>query len=72
LLVDIGSESGIIEKSGAWYSYNGQRIGQGRENAKMFLKDNTSMMQEIEEKVKVVLGITKEAGAIVEEVESDD
>ena len=38
----------------------------------MFLKDNTSMMQEIEEKVKVVLGITKEAGAIVEEVESDD
>jgi len=72
LLVDIGSESGIIEKSGAWYSYNGQRIGQGRENAKMFLKDNASMMQEIEEKVKVVLGITKEAGAVVEEVESDD
>jgi recombination protein RecA len=72
LLVDIGSESGIIEKSGAWYSYNGQRIGQGRENAKMFLKDNTSMMLEIEEKVKVVLGINKEPGAIVEEVESDD
>jgi recombination protein RecA len=71
LLVDIGSESGIIEKSGAWYSYNGQRIGQGRENAKMFLKDNNSMMLEIEEKVKVVLGI-KDAGQIVEEVESDD
>ncbi|MBK6455631.1 MAG: recombinase RecA [Gemmatimonadetes bacterium] len=59
LLVDIGSESGIIEKSGAWYSYGGQRIGQGRENAKMFLKDNVAMMKEIEEKVKVVLGITK-------------
>jgi recombination protein RecA len=59
LLVDIGSESAIIEKSGAWYSYNGQRIGQGRENAKMFLKDNPAMMKEIEEKVKVVLGITK-------------
>jgi recombination protein RecA len=73
LLVDIGSESGIIEKSGAWYSYNGQRIGQGRENAKMFLKDNNSMMLEIEEKVKVVLGINKDPGAIaVEEVESDD
>jgi recombination protein RecA len=71
LLVDIGSESGIIEKSGAWYSYNGQRIGQGRENAKMFLKDNNSMMLEIEEKVKVVLGI-KDPGQIVEEVESDD
>jgi recombination protein RecA len=71
LLVDIGSEAGIIEKSGAWYSYNGQRIGQGRENAKMFLKDNNNMMLEIEEKVKVVLGI-KDAGQVVEEVESDD
>ena len=57
LLVDIGSESNIIEKSGAWYSYNGQRIGQGRENAKLFLKDNPVLQAEIEEKVKVVLGI---------------
>jgi recombination protein RecA len=71
LLVDIGSESGIIEKSGAWYSYQGQRIGQGRENAKMFLKDNNSMMLEIEEKVKGVLGI-KNPDQIAEEVESDD
>ncbi len=61
LLVDIGSESGIIEKSGAWYSYNTQRIGQGRENAKMFLKDNPAIMAEIEEKVKGVLGINKVA-----------
>ncbi len=59
LLVDIGAESGIIEKSGAWYSYGGQRIGQGRENAKMFLKDNPALMREIEEKVKGVLGIDK-------------
>ena len=57
LLVDIGAEANIIEKAGAWYSYNGQKIGQGRENAKMFLKDNPAMMAEIEEKVKVVLGI---------------
>jgi recombination protein RecA len=57
LLVDIGAESGIIEKSGAWYSYNGQRIGQGRENAKLFLKDNHAVMAEVEEKVKAVLGI---------------
>jgi recombination protein RecA len=61
LLVDIGSEANIIDKSGAWYSYNGQRIGQGRENAKMFLKDNPAMMAEIEEKVKAVLGISKAA-----------
>ena len=59
LLVDIGAESGIIEKSGAWYSYGSQRIGQGRENAKLFLRDNPKVMAEIEEKVKGVLGITK-------------
>jgi recombination protein RecA len=57
LVLDIASEAGIIEKSGAWYSYQGQRIGQGRENAKMFLKDNGPLMAEVEEKVKVVLGI---------------
>jgi len=62
LLVDIGAEAGIIEKSGAWYSYGNQRIGQGRENAKMFLKDNPVLMAEIEEKVKVVLGIRPDAG----------
>jgi recombination protein RecA len=59
LLVDIGAESGIIEKSGAWYSYGPQRIGQGRENAKLFLKDNPVVMAEIEAKVKEVLGMTK-------------
>ncbi len=68
LLVDIGSESGIIEKSGAWYSYNSQRIGQGRENAKMFLKDNPAIMAEIEEKVKGVLGINKVVAAADSEV----
>jgi len=67
LLVDIGAESGIIEKSGAWYSYGDQRIGQGRENAKLFLKDNPKVMAEIEEKVKVVLGVTK----VVEESEEE-
>jgi recombination protein RecA len=69
LLVDIGAEANIIEKSGAWYSYNGQKIGQGRENAKMYLKDNPAMMAEIEEKVKVVLGITGEAPTALPEVE---
>ncbi len=63
LLVDIGAESGIIEKSGAWYSYGSQRIGQGRENAKLFLKDNPAVMAEVEEKVKLVLGITKTEAA---------
>jgi recombination protein RecA len=72
LLVDIGSESNIIEKSGAWYSYNGQKIGQGRENAKMYLKDNPAMMAEIEEKVKVVLGINQDQAATVVEAEEEE
>ena len=62
LVLDIAAEAGIIEKSGAWYSYNTQRIGQGRENAKMFLKDNPALMAEVEEKVKGVLGIAEVAG----------
>jgi recombination protein RecA len=62
LVLDIAAESNIIEKSGAWYSYKGQKIGQGRENSKMFLKDNPAMMAEVEEQVKAVLGITSTAG----------
>ncbi|MDE3126518.1 MAG: recombinase RecA [Gemmatimonadota bacterium] len=62
LLVDIGAEAGIIEKSGAWYSYKGQKIGQGRENAKLYLKDNPAMMAEVEEKVKALLGVMPPAG----------
>jgi recombination protein RecA len=69
LLVDIGAEANIIEKSGAWYSYNGQKIGQGRENAKMYLKDNPAMLAEIEEKVKVVLGITADQAGMPPEAE---
>ncbi|MCC7053559.1 MAG: recombinase RecA [Gemmatimonadaceae bacterium] len=57
LVLDIAAESNIIEKSGSWYSYKGQRIGQGRENAKMFLKDNTELLGELEELVKGVLGM---------------
>ena len=70
LLVDIGSEAGIIDKSGAWYSYSGQRIGQGRENAKMFLKDNPALMAEVEEKVKGVLGLKK--GELTVDVEAPE
>jgi len=50
-IVDLGVERGIIEKSGAWYSYNGNRIGQGRENAKEFLKNNGEIAKEIERKI---------------------
>jgi recombination protein RecA len=57
LVVDIAAEAGIIQKSGAWYSYGDQRIGQGRENAKLFLKDNPTLMAEVEQKVKDSLGV---------------
>ena len=57
LLVDLAAEVGVIEKSGAWYGYAGQRIGQGRENTKLFLKDNPTLMAEIEQKVKDALGM---------------
>ena len=57
LLVDIAAEVAIIEKSGAWYAYGKERIGQGRENAKLFLKDHPEMSLEIEARVKEHLGM---------------
>ena len=51
-LVDLGVKSGIVEKSGSWFSYNNQRIGQGRENAKQFLKENVKIAAEIEKKIR--------------------
>jgi recombination protein RecA len=57
LVLDIAAEAGIIDKSGAWYAYNGQKIGQGRENAKLYLKDTPALMAEVEEKVKNLLGV---------------
>src|SRR5690625_3597787 len=46
-ILDIGSELDIVEKSGSWYSYNGERLGQGRENAKQFLRENESIFSDI-------------------------
>ncbi len=57
LLVDIAAEAGIIDKSGAWYSYGKERIGQGRENAKLYLKDHPDMSAEVEARVKEHLGV---------------
>ncbi|CAL7962684.1 DNA recombination/repair protein RecA [Alphaproteobacteria bacterium] len=51
-VLDIGVRIGLIEKAGAWFSYNGQRIGQGRENAKRYLIDNTEIQKELEEKIR--------------------
>src|SRR5580658_4746452 len=60
-LIDLGIQAGVVEKSGAWFSYDGQRIGQGRENAKQFLKDNPEMADAIEKKVRANAGIVENA-----------
>ena len=51
-LIDIGAESGIVEKTGAWYSFNKERIGQGKDNARQFLKDNPDIAAEIEKRIR--------------------
>ncbi len=56
-LLDLGVTHKVIEKSGAWYSYGGERIGQGRENAKRFLHENPAILNEIEKKLRALLGI---------------
>ncbi len=52
MLLDLGVEAGIVEKSGAWYNYGEMRLGQGRENARMYLNDNPELAKEIEEKIR--------------------
>jgi recombination protein RecA len=56
-LIDLGVKAGIVEKSGAWFSYNSQRLGQGRENAKQFLKDNAAVANEIEQAIRQNAGV---------------
>ncbi len=59
-ILDLASEIGIVDKSGAWYAYKGEKIGQGKENAKQFLKDNPNLAKEIEDKVRESHGIKKD------------
>ena len=56
-VVDLGSELNIVEKSGAWYSYNGERIGQGKDNAREFLRSHPEMALEIENKIREAKGV---------------
>ena len=70
-LIDMGSDNKIVEKSGAWYSYGSERIGQGKDNARQYLKDNPSVAKEIEDKLRAVFA-AKAAGAakpLAEEME---
>jgi recombination protein RecA len=56
-LVDIGVKAGVVEKSGSWYSYKDERIGQGRENAKTFLKQNPMIAADIEDRIRGANGL---------------
>ncbi|WP_254127020.1 recombinase RecA [Aquihabitans sp. G128] len=56
-LLDIGVDMGLIKKSGAWYTYEGEQLGQGRENAKQFLTDNPEIMVEVSERIRLQMGI---------------
>jgi recombination protein RecA len=64
-LLDLAVEKRIIEKSGAWFAYGGERLGQGRENVKQFLKDNPATFKVIEERVRRELGLTRETAEAV-------
>lgn len=59
-IIDIGAELDIIQKSGAWYSYNDERLGQGRENAKLYLKENPDIRMEIQQKIREHYGLDGE------------
>src|SRR5216117_2203969 len=58
-LLDLGVAQNMVEKSGSWYSYKGERIGQGRENARQFLRDNTDIRQKIDTELRKTLGLTR-------------
>ena len=68
-LIDVGVEAGIIDKSGSWYSHSGERIGQGRENVKKFLKDNPDLYESMYLKAREALGLS---GPVKAETENDD
>jgi recombination protein RecA len=71
-LVDLGVKAGIVEKSGAWLSYDGNRIGQGRENAKQFLKDNPKIADEIERSIRANAGLIVDKMLVNPEAGEDD
>ncbi len=71
-IVDIGAEMDIVQKSGAWFSYNGDRLGQGRENAKQFLKDNPSVRDAIEKKIRENSNLITTIPPVSNEEEEED
>ncbi|MCQ8184440.1 recombinase RecA [Parvularcula sp. BGMRC 0090] len=71
-LIDLGVLGNVVDKSGAWYSYNSERIGQGRENAKQFLRDNPEVAEDIERQIRQNAGLISEDLLVHPEAEDDD
>ncbi|MCC7069367.1 MAG: recombinase RecA [Burkholderiales bacterium] len=71
-ILDMGVEHGFIDKSGAWYSYQGERIGQGRDNARDYLRENAALAREIENKIREKIGITIGGAVSKDEGSPDD
>ncbi|MDW0109161.1 recombinase RecA [Sporosarcina aquimarina] len=71
-IVDLGVEVEVVQKSGAWYSYEGERMGQGRENAKQFLKENTAIRSEISDKIRSSYGLTSDNYVIAAHDDDED
>jgi recombination protein RecA len=63
-IIDLGVQAKLVDKAGAWYSYNGERIGQGKDNAREFLRENPDMAREIENKIRESLGVNAMAEAV--------
>jgi len=71
-LLDVGVELGIVKKSGAWFTYEGEQLGQGRENAKQFLRETPELMITIDERVRSTLAIVAGGAPEVSETDPDD
>ena len=73
-LIDLGSKADVVEKSGAWYAYKGEKIGQGRENAKIYLEQNPTVAAEIEMAIRTKAGLVSkkiQGNPTVEETSTD-
>lgn len=71
-ILEVGADAGIVDKAGAWYSYNDSKLGQGKENCKQFLKENPEIMNEIESKVRAAYGLFADKTAVVTETVVED
>ncbi|MEP1956417.1 MAG: DNA recombination/repair protein RecA, partial [Algoriphagus sp.] len=68
-IIDLGVELDIIKKAGSWFSYNGEKLGQGREAVKTLLLDNPELMEELEVKIKAASGLSSKGAKVEEESE---